>query len=1135
LGARGERVYGIAALDKQRIDQRIVKDPSDMITAAENVHFPQMYITVKPSEQKEETTGNAVDDAFDSAFNLEKQAVDETEFVTPEEEAAYVESVLGDLVNNQDQFGFRPSLVSSDGKALYGVVRNAQILLESVEGQGVLKGVGRHEVVHYILRHLVDPKDVKEILNSTRSAMRYQGYKGSISDQAAEEFLAEVARGTKKLNVIKDNYHTTLVQKFVNWFKQTVMRIKTHGELAQGFLNEINSGKYRDMAPIYNIGMKYESALAKEQEEFKYKRGDRSVLQLTKVFYGKVNFDNTKKMVAELLINFSAYNRNLNDPNITSARNSIEKVLDEIQKKNELNHGNEKFMNKPESETNLQDPNEIKERIIWRLSDRKNFESVIRVIIPEINWDEDAIDLLVKKGYGDSRDFDVRKSLSSILRLHIGSIPYFTWTMNKNGDMVKSSRFRYVRSSVLEKCLQEAVMNARVNNFRPGQEFIDGVFTELMSIAEKYQDAEGENETANTIFSFLDTFSRYHMNADEYTMNNNGSVSYGNKVSHYHLAFQFNTLVKNMLPANATQEDIKAFMESDKGRTLYEKHKASHAIMSALYSHFASLQRQNLAYTEATNKYTNNRKRTIWRIKRATNTDSDIIKNEYKAATNYLTPNGSYIKAFKKAIDGSNGFKYDTEGKGDILFHNEIMIEAKVNNDGVSYRYEFAEGVTAEQIRSLFMKVFRMNIENSVIRVMLGQTNIGSDVQASVMSKNELATMIGHMFATVAAVDDENALARVKIYLRDRAVDASMDIRDEDYDPMENFLDDGGLKGGFDENDEWKEPTEEEIKKYEIKLAEQKKEREEYLKRLSLPLLKSFDVEFGKIAQVREILYAKMNKGFTYGPGGSKHYTNVLGHYLSDLFGQKGGVKYPSDVATRRVIDQIESADNLDDCSLAVRGKDGKIMYNDPLLEYRNTFKVINITYDLGTTNNFKSNDIDEINKRDYYNQALNAWFADSVFKRTDAQNLNFYIENISDSNTVPVVTVNFGEKLVKVYYKDGQIVGLDSNQKLINDLMMPIFRHRLRESEVSIRKWKSVEVIQKLKRFENSNIPVFSLSSSERSKIDRIFSTSGKAKAFEEGIALLKDKVDQYSKSLTESQHKEFVSQLQEHGMIEN
>ena len=442
-----------------------------------------------------------------------------------------------EFLNNNLEFKLNPKI---NGKNVYGYVEDLRTIIGYNQFKKVMRGVSRHEGVHYALRHFVDPKSFKAIIEATKRQMEFQeGIKREISDREASEFLAEVNRGAKNLK--KHEGLSGILKQFVDWvaglFKRSV-----YGTQAVKFLSMLNRGDFRNAEAIYRnvqgvdtMSMD-EEGVAPEEILFAYEQGTVSALEMENIFGSREAVLRAMGHIIRNAFVLSPYNKNLmaEDEMRISEINSFEDALDQL-----YTYQGEKHLSTPSrvfpgdslysayggirnisqlpviqreglSDEEIRNLRKvmIQEWMGYRIyTDKDLYDSLVKAAYPNYRPSEEEHAYIQKRFWDNKDERDAFTSMSSVLKMYISTIPLNTYKL-ENGiiRMTVSEGVRYLNPRDMDNLLKKVgVFSASSRSFSGTTSSI--LFKNLADYAKEQLtiNPEGTKET-NYIYSLLDNF-----------------------------------------------------------------------------------------------------------------------------------------------------------------------------------------------------------------------------------------------------------------------------------------------------------------------------------------------------------------------------------------------------------------------------------------------------------------------------------------------------------------------------------------------------------------------------------------------------------------------------------------------------
>jgi hypothetical protein len=240
----------------------------------------------------------------------------------------YYRRVLGNrFVDNQLEFKGR--ITDVNGRELYGLMENARIALEAIDGTSVVAGKEKHEAAHYIIEHVLDDRSRRDVLDDAakRIAERDGIEWWRVSDHQAHEFIAEQAE--------KQEFDaSTLVGRFLRWLRSVMSRWGLYRLTINDLLENIERGEYagapiviRDSVPYYSV--KTDTTPADRAEKTKSDNTPRDPYFLEKLLGGSGPVEELRKGISRDIVQFGPYqppiSKDLSRP-LPSLESAIENI-----------------------------------------------------------------------------------------------------------------------------------------------------------------------------------------------------------------------------------------------------------------------------------------------------------------------------------------------------------------------------------------------------------------------------------------------------------------------------------------------------------------------------------------------------------------------------------------------------------------------------------------------------------------------------------------------------------------------------------------------------------------------------------------------------------------------------------------
>lgn len=1056
------------------------EDLLKMETIVKEIHMQRAQGTIsigtEPFTTSEINNNANLDDLKDDdAATLSKDAV----HGTPEKQHNkivndYIRTVFGDAVADKNLLFSLNATINN--KETFGYVLRRMIVIEKDQNNNVLKGIERHEAVHFALSYIVSPESRNRILRSTKEQMTKDGVKnGFISDNEAEEYLAEVNRGTYK---IKRQYKgvTGIIKQFVNWLTDTLWNVKYFGPEALLFLEQLNRGSFKDSPLIYNnrtdaMTMAKDQVIEKEapgwmdndtprmlyeavgSEPEQVYEESKNVGYLTKgqmisELGSSYQFNRLQRYVGDKVKAISVYNRVLDDP---SARTLIEAIetLDNLFLPFDTPENNKLFQGKKIGDMKTAEERDMFKK--WFLSRKdKNgksyFQSLIRTLIPEMSISSDMIEDVIE-AYREKPDLSPsHRSLATVVKFHITTIPMYHWKVlrkKENGmeahTVLKTSPQNkgYVDFTLINNFLMYAAIDSRVAE---GKEGLDKIQTWFELLSEKAISLLGEdpdNMTANAILSFLNEYATLTalgkvsqgVSIEKELARNNGKVSFDT------LANRLPKIIK--YKGGATKESQDAWYDSEEGQRIMKRSKAASELLNAMYSHYSSLQHQLISYVDV--KYVRDGEVRFRRKVRLSSSAVEVKKRLKKEILNEWYFENNYRSDAMDRLTRSN---------------KEWIINEKAISFGSGAAflvYDYAKGVGAWRFsKSYDPKKMPAELRKALqfLGINLSTITIKSIMDPEIkteMTGDQLINMIGMMMANLQSdvmtekgeyLDNHDALKKMVLdYLKTNLTEGFQLTEDQINEDTLSRLTPGT-----------------EAYNSVAKIVNWTKDKY---------LLTDFNDEIDLLSAIEAHYQGIIAHDMTWTQKNNKKYLNTLTTPVTRLM-----VNDEKDFASKTFIRHFERKSRRlskkERESSPFFGKSGEVLI--PIADPKSGLKVFRIESCSGIGFETHGKDADEMNQKDYLNSLVFGYYVTSLFGTREEQRLVFSGDNPADSSNLLLYETSFGSKesyLIKpVYDKEGTLTTFIVNQDRINRLLTPRFESFYKQWRESMKKWANVTTV---------------------------------------------------------------------------
>jgi len=1047
-----------------------------MKTVVKEVHLPQATGKINIpgiSSRKNNPTGitghakrsvNNID--FDGS-ELSIGSVHSPSFTGREESLEYLEDIFGKTFI-QSNFRFSPHRKLADND-YFGIVMNKMMELSEFSGKGILKGVARHEAVHFALNYFVDPQSRFDILDSTKIQMRADGVAyGVITDDQAEEYLAEVNRGAKQFkNDLKEN--TSLIKQFINWLSDVLFNVKAFGSTASKFLYNLNKGKFRNNSIAYNNKTtpsrmdKYNSIeewgeaegytdvdpedVAEDNSYDKsngYSRG-----QLTKMFGSSYILKQLEIQVMRELKDNSVYSRDMEntsvDDLVTVATKLAEDIDDDVPSLIQKYKG-VGFHDVP--------ANERKDYTRSLLGQKDIYFSLVNLIMPQMNMTSEVIDNLIKTNWDNPEATASHRSLAALAKFHLQTIKVYEYLL-VDGTIKKTnpSSIGNMNFSVINEILYKtSLTNPTASQTQRGiTNRIDTWFDNLRAEGMRYASETNQSETTNAIFSFLEEFAPIDPDIDiqEELDNNQDQLTY------YSLATKPVELLSHYSEI-VEESELETWYSSSKGQYLMAKSKASQQLINALASHYYSIGQESVSFV-GLSYLGKNKEKTFRRQVRNPNNKSEI-KNLYKQGFEWKWYNADTYKS-----DILNEVDPENDKRQYIIDKNGIKLKATktklfdykgIPGSGV---YVLGPKMTEAEIKKNIKNVLSFlsfNIDQRAVDAIMDEET-DTDI-----TKDEFIDLLGTMMATIQSAHDKaNHIDELKkivsSYVAHMPIDGFFDVEEAvNADAITNF------EEGSNEQ----------------------KAISFMLDNASGIKLNDFFDPLNKIAAIEAHYNAVRGRDMTWTMKGNKyHMINVStpitrkminSDDLPNKFAQIKDFTHWFEKENASNVLFRDFQDHLNSMTLAdkkrsprvYQSKDKKWRSTVPLENIDSGLDIVSVENSMGVgTNNF-GQDVKNMNTNDYINSTIFGYYFTSLIRSGPEQVLHFTASNPADSSKLLIYATRFGlnknQNLIEpIKNKAGKIVDFKVNNETINRLLDPRFEAFYKQMSESLNKWTNVTV----------------------------------------------------------------------------
>lgn len=1010
-------IYTWYPITRNQAGQTIVSNIDKLQTSVAEIRGP--YYRMKPelNDEVEVNPSGKETDQEDLNDNLDRQALMEGTDGLAKADAilksktagiSYLRSVLGDqYVDSYLSFTNDPLV---DGKRAWGYVEGLKMVLRTSNNL-VAEQAFRHEAIHIIPEYLMTDKARATLYRAVRSQHKGQ----DLSDADVQEKLAVMHQNHKKFNVQYKGI-SGVIQRFLDSLGRFFDNLKSHQRVLNDFFYRVDSGYYADKFNENIEPSSMERKLLVELEEFteKEKSNNEKLAGLSRQLgsYDALN-DAIIYTLEMIKLHSGASGILVGAPNniIQAARAARRSVL----KTDSVVFLNEKFKNADPNNLEVYLEDEYFEgnmafiqKSFFKhiLAQEDNFDVILKAIYKQNDVVSEKFAGIIKAGYEESAMRDPDQYVPHNVRMYLGTIPYHQFT--ETGKIAKTfagNSRKYVDYNVLKVELIEAATAAR--SF--GKTDIKAIFTYMHNKANKFStDEHWDNETRNTILSFLEEFGKEYTNKtqllkafDLNTAKAKDLQSLGvdrPRFSHYMLATRHNDLLRIYEERkNKGQMSGEAFKQ--KKQDLMNRAEVSSSILNAVFSMANS---RNFDFMTISMQYSGQGDPVFSRnIFYETSTAN--VKRFFKGAIDSLFMNGdrNYTPSALSKVDGTGSFYNVLPGYINRAGRGRILVKR-------GDRWEWNDDNISNQMRDFgqFARFLGLSLHPGAVRNLFTNKPLQERYQ---LNGNDLADWTGHMLSSVRANQQ---------FAKDS--DDGQRMRDS----IIKFAKDHNMDG-----------------------------------RVKNHVLTDFYPLIDALADVQAFLSARRSPNFVKTVTGNSKSVTSLPSALSDRITNVPNGNASDHIATH-IVDTIvenQAPEALNQQPMAVM-RDGEIVYTEPLLDqerYGITIRGVDMVNGIGLL--YGGQEVGDWTEADYWNANLHGIFHSSVMKDYAHQVLDFTPENIGDSRQLPVFNVSFGNKQNPLLFtskdKDGR-VSMTVNEEVVNKHIDGMFGYHYKSMLISRNNW---------------------------------------------------------------------------------
>jgi len=920
----------------------------------------------------------------------------------------YLEAVFGKqfLMNDLE---FSSSLLVN-GKPAYGAVGNMRMFIETVNDL-TQRGVGRHEAVHFALKHFVSPESYKKITDDARIQMRLKGVKGPISDNMAEEFIAEVNEG------IREARSKSLVSRFVNWVRGVINYITGNRDTVNEFLNKLNRGGYKNEPVRYNNSEQVSlmergrsqndpavDKLLEEVFQFDFAIGAMNRQQMAREVGGDANLVSVMELVTQIIKN--------NDPSRTPIKwndiSSFDQYYDVITEGLNMVAAQNDLIKGQKDVTYAKNKTQRLVHLSKKIADNTLFkESLMAVMLPTINFNENTVESSSNEVMRD--DFNAKsleQKTSAILNNELNSIHFKrVKVVNKSIKLVPGTP-QNASGSKLKAVLIEVFKDYGTN----GDNGVDPV-TRAFKIMHDYiksSKSDGTNENANMLASFL-------LDLGYLRINKNGSLVTGLQqgitddtlLKPYHY-YKFQNAILKQLGYN----DNSILMDeiSTEG-TLANKVKNKSAYASDILNAFASLYVSAQVADYVSVEHKRDEDGSWFQSKKRNNTNVEEQKRIFNSAlvSRFFAEEGLRNNAETLVLPANKTDKkpsrtLSVEGNSISIHYNKgKKVEAIRYNENKG-TFEWVGGKDQKLLNDLF-RAMGIYVTSSTRNAILGinySSKIGID---------QIADGFGAIAYTLRSYFEQDTNNHYKNAVEKFANKHRLDpIRMSELLDPEDTIEDANIH------------------------------------------IESFYDYTSALATVETEMNIINARGYTYTPEGKAVNQAMLGSHLSRMFtssgtGQEALMNFYSDA--------LKNTNNFNNPFTV----DGTVI--EPILNGK--INVVKLHYTSGIEDKFTPHDIKHLTEADMINHMVYGHWLTSVLRNNQEQVLRLSTTTMSDSGFFPVFDVTFGKdvssRLFDVTKVDGNIKKVTMNNEVLANMFDDKFKVYFKKAAISINKWTGIDV----------------------------------------------------------------------------
>lgn len=946
----------------------------------------------------------------------------------------YFTRVFGeDFVNNK--LGFKSNVIVN-GEQAYGATENLRVLVEIVKGR-VQEGIGEHEAVHYALRHFVSTEGYKSILRDAKSLMSDDS--NNITDAQANEFIAEVNEGLHKVKP------TTILGKFVAWFKRVYDYIIGNRFTVTTFLKDLNNGKFKNLHEEFRNGTMTEAMhknigehislqdraeaaadifMEKEFGAVNVRPGKKSRSEMAAIVKGDSNLNDILYLFKSILRNSDPSRRAINDNTVVEIKDYVKLIKSGL---NQVYNARSAEIKRLGSDAqNISLLNGYKEKIYFLtqyIKDDEDFiESGLALTIEKINMDENAVDATNESNWDDFDNTNISSKMSSILKNHLETIHFNQFSVKSTG---KNTSIKDISSIVntggripmskLMSLITETFSSFRLevsSTADPATRFFNTLYNNAVKGL-----SEGQNENTNLALSFLLDIG--------YIRIENGKVKKGivqksinqdSALKPYNYFADSDKIFKG-LGYNSSRKldegfaDPTSLASSVKTKMLYAAD-----LINSFMSLYASAQTLNHISVETKFDEEDNR---YYQSKKKFNTNVDDVKRIFMNAmfAKFYSKNG-----LRESVEGKilpkNRLKskpnntLSVEGNSIMFYSSAKKVEEIISYNEYTGKWEWQAGKNQELLDKL-LKFIGIYVGTNTRRALLG---INYDSSYSI---DDLADGMGAMFTALRSYYETNpenvykkrldnyiAKNKLTVVTRGEMISETNDVEEE---PVGDIH------------------------------------------------LNTFFDTISRLAEVETYMNTIVKRSYSYSPSGKAHYQNVLGNFLSKMFtsadanNSSGALK----ASFFSAIDGL-SKEELEFVPFIEVNEDGSYTVLESLLN--GSINVSSLEYSHGIEDKYNPKDIKEMTSTDMYNHTVFGHFLTSFIRESQEQILKMSTISLSDSGYFPIFSVKFGNDIYNDLFNavktDGKVTGITTNNKLLSELFDNKFRLNLNKMRISLNKW---------------------------------------------------------------------------------